>query len=249
MPDPDPGADLVRLKDADDPPSGPNSLSLRVSSGRPCSPAWPWPPSLTYVNAPASDALRLVASQIETMAMQKKSSTPLRSSAKAATPAELTQAPKRPAKGPRGHDVVSALYAEHRYAARLLDRHVLAHCADVVAHSRRDAGIVGTAALLEALQRGKQALSGRADRSMRTRDLVDARREIGIAYDDAMLHWAAGRRDSDGVWAPAWYDAVERSTGFERPKSREVVRLGSELQRIADAARSHYEVLAKYKFR
>ena len=40
---------------------------------------------------------------------------------------------------------------------------------------------------------------------------------LGIAYDDAMLHWPAGRRATDGVWAPAWYDAVERSTGFEPP--------------------------------
>ena len=72
---------------------------------------------------------------------------------------------------------------------------------------------------------------------------------LGIAYDDAMLHWAAGRRDSDGVWAPAWYDAVERSTGFEPPAAREAVTLGSELQRIADAARPHYEALAKYKLR
>ena len=70
---------------------------------------------------------------------------------------------------------------------------------------------------------------------------------LGIAYDDAMLHWPAGRRDSDGVWAPAWYDAVERSTGFEPPPSRDAVMLGSELQQIADAARPHYEALAKYK--
>jgi hypothetical protein len=49
------------------------------------------------------------------------------------------------------------------------------------------------------------------------------------------------------VWAPAWYDAVERSTGFEPPASREAVTLGSELQRIADAARPHYEALASYK--
>jgi hypothetical protein len=62
-----------------------------------------------------------------------------------------------------------------------------------------------------------------------------------------MLHWPPGRRDSDGVWAPAWYDAVERSTGFEPPASREAVTLGSELQRIADAARPHYEALASYK--
>ena len=40
----------------------------------------------------------------------------------------------------------------------------------------------------------------------------------GIAFDEAMLAWPPGRRDSDGVWAPAWYDAVERSTGFAPPR-------------------------------
>jgi hypothetical protein len=29
-----------------------------------------------------------------------------------------------------------------------------------------------------------------------------------------MLAWPAGRRDTDGVWAPHWYSAVESSTGF-----------------------------------
>ncbi|MCE9657479.1 MAG: HAD family hydrolase [Burkholderiales bacterium] len=72
---------------------------------------------------------------------------------------------------------------------------------------------------------------------------------LGIAYDAAMLHWPPGRRDSDGVWAPAWYDAVERSTGFERPAARERVALGIELQRIADAARPHYEALVEHKLR
>ncbi|MEO5883321.1 MAG: hypothetical protein ABIQ06_12965 [Caldimonas sp.] len=72
---------------------------------------------------------------------------------------------------------------------------------------------------------------------------------LGIAYDEAMLQWPAGRRDSDGVWAPVWYDAVERSTGFERPAFRDAVTLGSELQGIADAARPHYQALARYKLR
>ena len=70
---------------------------------------------------------------------------------------------------------------------------------------------------------------------------------LGIAYDEAMLRWPAGRRESDGVWAPAWYDAVERSTCFDRPAPREPVALGGELRRIAEAARPHYEALARYK--
>jgi hypothetical protein len=70
---------------------------------------------------------------------------------------------------------------------------------------------------------------------------------LGLAYTDAMLHWPAGRRDSDGVWAPAWYDAVERSTGFAAPAMRDAAPLGSELQKIADAARPHYEALARHK--
>jgi hypothetical protein len=70
---------------------------------------------------------------------------------------------------------------------------------------------------------------------------------LGIAYSDCMLHWAAGRRTTDGVWAPAWYNAVEQSTGFESPQANEHVSLPAELQRIADAARPHYEWLARHK--
>jgi len=37
---------------------------------------------------------------------------------------------------------------------------------------------------------------------------------MAIPFDEAMLAWSAGQRDTDGVWAKYWYDAVERSTGF-----------------------------------
>lgn len=36
----------------------------------------------------------------------------------------------------------------------------------------------------------------------------------GVPFDGAMLAWPAGRRETDGVWAPAWYDSVWASTGF-----------------------------------
>jgi hypothetical protein len=40
---------------------------------------------------------------------------------------------------------------------------------------------------------------------------------VGIGFDERMLRWPAGPRASDGVWAPYWYSAVVRSTGFQAP--------------------------------
>jgi Sulfotransferase domain len=70
---------------------------------------------------------------------------------------------------------------------------------------------------------------------------------LEIPYTDEMLSWPAGRRDSDGVWAPAWYEAVERSTGFETPERAPATPLTDDLKRIADEARPHYEALARWK--
>jgi len=68
---------------------------------------------------------------------------------------------------------------------------------------------------------------------------------LGIAWDEAMLAWPAGRRDSDGVWAPAWYDAVERSTGFAAPgRVVTAAELPDDLRRVADEARPFYEKLS-----
>ncbi|MBX7247878.1 MAG: hypothetical protein K1X35_02385 [Caulobacteraceae bacterium] len=72
---------------------------------------------------------------------------------------------------------------------------------------------------------------------------------VGIPFDDAMLAWPSGPRASDGVWAPAWYDAVERSTGFGPPPAEATPRLDGELARLADAARPYYERLAIHALR
>ena len=37
---------------------------------------------------------------------------------------------------------------------------------------------------------------------------------LDIGYTDDMLNWRAGPRNEDGVWAPFWYHAVHKSTGF-----------------------------------
>jgi hypothetical protein len=68
---------------------------------------------------------------------------------------------------------------------------------------------------------------------------------IGIGFSERMLHWPAGPRPTDGAWAPAWYDAVEHSTGFARPRSYPALTV--ELKKLGDAVRPHYAALAKYK--
>ena len=70
---------------------------------------------------------------------------------------------------------------------------------------------------------------------------------LGIPFSERMLSWPPGPRDSDGVWAPAWYDAVERSTGFGAPPGEAAPDLPDDLARIADQARPFYERLATHK--
>jgi hypothetical protein len=66
---------------------------------------------------------------------------------------------------------------------------------------------------------------------------------LGISWDSAMLHWAPGRRDTDGVWAAHWYNAVEKSTRFGPPET-DPVDLPPDAQRLADRMRPYYERLA-----
>ena len=70
---------------------------------------------------------------------------------------------------------------------------------------------------------------------------------LGIAYTPAMLQWPRGRRASDGVWAPAWYAAVENSTGFAAPAPKEAPALAPYLRSLVEQAQPHYDALAKYR--
>ncbi|MDO9379245.1 MAG: HAD family hydrolase [Nocardioidaceae bacterium] len=70
----------------------------------------------------------------------------------------------------------------------------------------------------------------------------------GIDFDPAMLTWPAGPRASDGVWAPHWYDAVNRSTGFEPYRPRQV-DLSPHDAAVAEACRPAYDGLAARRVR
>jgi hypothetical protein len=64
----------------------------------------------------------------------------------------------------------------------------------------------------------------------------------GVEFTRAMLSWPAGPRESDGVWAPYWYDAVLRSTRFEPYRPRRV-ELTPEGESVVAATRPAYERL------
>ncbi len=63
-----------------------------------------------------------------------------------------------------------------------------------------------------------------------------------------MLSWPAGPRDSDGVWAPYWYDAVLSSTGFAPYRPREV-SLSEHDAAVAEACRPAYDALHERRLR
>ena len=62
---------------------------------------------------------------------------------------------------------------------------------------------------------------------------------LQIEFSDAMLSWPVGPRESDGVWAPHWYDAVLASTGF-KPYQEKEIKLSRELLEMADRCMDDY---------
>lgn len=44
---------------------------------------------------------------------------------------------------------------------------------------------------------------------------------LQISFTKKMLHWPAGLKTYDGVWAKYWYENVHQSTGFEKQKTSE----------------------------
>lgn len=70
--------------------------------------------------------------------------------------------------------------------------------------------------------------------------------EIGLNFDPAMLSWREGPKPFDGAWAPHWYGAVHRSTGFAGPEGPLPVLTG-QAAALAEAALPFYRVLEARK--
>lgn len=71
---------------------------------------------------------------------------------------------------------------------------------------------------------------------------------IGLSFDERMLTWEKGPRDTDGVWARYWYDSVNASSGFHpyRAKGEE---LPSSLKDLFESCMPYYEELRSHRLK
>lgn len=67
---------------------------------------------------------------------------------------------------------------------------------------------------------------------------------LGIPWTPRMLSWEAGPKPFDGAWAPHWYGAVHRSTGWGGPEGP-LPDLPPALARLAAAGMDSYERLLR----
>ncbi len=65
---------------------------------------------------------------------------------------------------------------------------------------------------------------------------------VGVEYQDRMLKWPAGERDSDGLWHAHWYDSVKKSTGFG-PARTQSQELDAAQKKLVHECMPHYEKL------
>jgi hypothetical protein len=61
---------------------------------------------------------------------------------------------------------------------------------------------------------------------------------LGVPFDERMLFWPPGVRETDGVWARHWYARVKESTGFRPYRHKE--------EPLPDRLRSLYETCMEY---
>jgi len=97
--------------------------------------------------------------------------------------------------------------------------------------------------------------SGQAPAILDSRELLTSPRvvlralceQIGLPFTPAMLSWEAGPRPEDGVWAPHWYHAVHRSTGFAPYRAKS--ELPDRLQPLLHECQPWYDRLFEHAIR
>jgi hypothetical protein len=114
--------------------------------------------------------------------------------------------------------------------------------------SVEDTGLPQQVELFERVQRE----TGRVPPVFDSKDILDAPeamlramcRAVGVEFDEAMLSWPPGPRETDGIWAKHWYAEVEKTTGFRpfRPKDEPIP---PRLQSVYETCVELYDVLKR----
>jgi hypothetical protein len=71
--------------------------------------------------------------------------------------------------------------------------------------------------------------------------------KVGVEFNDAMLSWPPGLRETDGIWAKHWYGEVATSTTFRRPPAREPEPVPERLREVHERSRDGYEHLYQHR--
>lgn len=71
---------------------------------------------------------------------------------------------------------------------------------------------------------------------------------LKISFTEEMLHWPAGAKSYDGIWAKYWYNNVHQSTGFEKQKTSER-ELPAYLKSLYEESKIYYEQLFPYSIK
>ena len=138
------------------------------------------------------------------------------------------------------------------WAKQCINIHLIRHPARVIASygakrdemTLEDIGFAQQAALYD--QIGGLVIDSSDIRKEPERMLRKLCAAMGLSYDPAMLHWKAGPRDADGVWAKHWYNAVHQSTRFAGAEGS-LPTLDRAQEKMRHLAMPHYEKLAKRK--
>lgn len=71
--------------------------------------------------------------------------------------------------------------------------------------------------------------------------------KLGLTFEQTMLHWPAGPRNEDGLWAKHWYQAVHKSTGFSSYQAKN--NFPAPLESLLDECRPWYDKLFAFAIR
>jgi hypothetical protein len=71
---------------------------------------------------------------------------------------------------------------------------------------------------------------------------------VGVEFNDGMLSWPPGLRNTDGIWAKHWYAEVERSTGFQFYHERKA-DVPKHLGDVYEQCREVYDRLYQHRLR